>query len=92
VESYQKDVASNPRVEMIHLSRDQDEKAALAWAKKDKLPWPHIMQKDTKDALMTHYTRAVPCYVLIDREGNKLAAGSGGAGKSAVWSKLKELK
>ena len=58
---------------MIHLSRDQDEKAALAWA-------------------MTHYTRAVPCYVLIDREGNKLAAGSGGAGKSAVWSKLKELK
>ena len=77
---------------MIHLSRDRNEQAALAWARKARLPWPDIMLKDTKAALMTHYTRAVPCYVLIDRAGKKLAAGSGRAGKSAVWAKLKELR
>jgi len=87
VESYQKDVVPNSKVEMIHLSRDRNNAAALKWASNDKLPWPTIMKDGIDAALMTHYSNRVPSYILIDREGNKVAEGKG-----PVWSKLKTIK
>ena len=87
MESYQKDVASNPKVEMIHLSRDRDNAAALKWARKDKLPWPTIMRNQIAASLLTHYSNRLPTYILIDREGNKVAEGKG-----PVWDKIKAIE
>ena len=87
VESYQKHVVPNPKVEMIHLSRDRNNAAALKWASKDKLPWPTIMRDQIDASLLTHYSNRLPTYILIDREGNKVAEGKG-----PVWSKLKTIK
>ncbi|MFP6883736.1 MAG: hypothetical protein VCA40_04845 [Roseibacillus sp.] len=87
VESYRKDVAPNPKVEMIHISRDRNNTAALNWAENQKFPWPTIMKDETDAALMTHYSNRVPSYILIDHEGNKIAEGKG-----AIWAKIKTLK
>ena len=87
VESYQKDVVPNPKVEMIHLSRDRNNAAALKWASKDTLPWPTIMRDQIDASLLTYYSNRLPTYILIDREGNKVAEGKG-----PVWSKLKTIK
>lgn len=86
MEDYNKDVATNDKVEMVHISRDRDDKAALKWAQDSKLPWPTIMAGDAKAPLMEHYGNAVPGFVLVDREGKKVAAGKG-----AIWAKLKSL-
>ena len=86
MKSYQEKVATNTAVEMIHLSRDGDKGAAADWAKKEKFPWPTIMQDDTSEFFLKHYGGGVPTYVLIDREGNKLATG-----KAAIFDKLDSL-
>ena len=36
---------------------------------------------------MKYYGGGVPTYILIDREGTKLASG-----KTAIWAKLGELE
>ena len=87
VESYQKDVVPNPKVEMIHISRDRSNAAALKWARDDKLPWPTIMKDQIDASLLTHYSNRVPSMILIDRKGNKVAEGKG-----PVWDKIKTLK
>jgi hypothetical protein len=88
VKSYETDVASNEKVELIHISRDDDEGAALDWARKEGFPWPTLSKQDAskEKILMQHYGGAVPTYVLIDKDGNKLATG-----KSEIWAKLKGL-
>ena len=88
MKSYNKEIASNDKVEMIHISRDNDEKAALAWAKKAKFPWPTLSKKDSSKEkfLMSHYGGGVPTYVLVDIDGKRLATG-----KAAIWAKLSEL-
>jgi thioredoxin-related protein len=87
VESYNKEIAENPKVEMIHLSLDQDEDAAEAWAKKENMPWPTLVGDDKgKDTLTEKYgVRAIPSYILVDRSGNKIAEGKGPA-----FAKVKE--
>lgn len=86
MKSYKEQVATNPAVDMIHLSRDSDDGAALDWAKKESFPWPHIMKDDVEEFFLKHYGGGVPTYVLIDREGNKLATGKG-----ACFAKLDSL-
>lgn len=88
MKSYNKDIASNDKVEMIHISRDTNEKEALKWAKKEKFPWPTISMKNSsrEKFLMSYYGGGVPTYVLVDRDGKKLASG-----KAAIWAKLSAL-
>lgn len=70
---------------MIHIALE-DKSKALAWAKKESFPWPHIMQKDMGKFLGKYFKNVAPTYVLIDREGDVLANG-----KSAIFATLAKL-
>lgn len=68
-------------------SADQDPKAALAWANKHTFPWPTVMTKKIQKAGLAKYRAGyVPQYVLIDKDGKKLAEG-----KQACLDKAAEL-
>ena len=86
MKSYNEKIATNPAVDMIHLSRDNDKGSALDWAKKESFPWPTIMKSDTGEFFTKHYGGGVPTYVLIDREGTKIATG-----KADIFAKLDSL-
>jgi hypothetical protein len=86
VESYNTSIATNPKVEMILLSRDQTEDAATAWAEKVNMPWPTLMMEDTDNKFLEPYNiKFLPTYLLIDRTGKLVANG-----KSEVFAKIKE--
>lgn len=87
METYTSKIASNDKVELIMASFDRDSNAALAWAKKHTFPWPTVMIKDQNKAGIGKYAgRGVPHYVLIDKEGKKLAEN-----KAECFAKLAEL-
>ena len=86
VEAYKRDVATNPKVELIHLSLDLDEQKALSWARKERFPWPTLLKNDTGKELLSHHRGGVPAYVLVDRSGNLLASG-----KREIWDRLRKM-
>ena len=51
--------------------------SALNWAKKENFPWPHVLPsvKNWKFPFMKYRNRYVPQYILLDKEGNKVAEG-----------------
>jgi len=59
------------------MSGDRDVSAALKWAKKENFPWPQVMAKNvTKGySFMKHRNRFFPQYLLVDKDGNKVAEG-----------------
>jgi hypothetical protein len=86
VSKYKSKIATNPAVEMIHAALEKED-AALQWAKKESFPWPTVIGKDLKKAGLEKYATAfVPGYILIDKNGKKLAEGSPGA-----FAKIEEL-
>ena len=92
METYKKDIASNPNAELIHMSRDRSEDAAAAWAKKESLPWPTLLAEDTDvDTLIRPYfpdgRMGVPTYILVDQTGKEVARG-----KAAAMAKIKAAK
>ena len=88
MEKYNDKVATNPAVEMIHVSLDSDEKAAEAWAAKENFPWPTVMRDKLERSGLSEYApRAVPTYLLVDGDGNRIAEGNG-----PVFAKVDELK
>ena len=86
MESYKKHLANNPKVAMVHVSYDEDLAEATKWAKKESFPWPHVMKDDVSKFFLQFYGGGVPTYVLIDKEGNKIATGKG-----AIFAKLDSL-
>ncbi len=92
MKTYNEDIASNPNVELIHISRDSDEDAATSWAKKENMPWPTILKEDSdsKQLVMPYFPdgrMGVPSYVLVDQTGKEVARG-----KAAALAKMKDLK
>lgn len=85
MKSYNAEIAPNPDVDMIHIALE-DKDAALAWAKKESFPWPHIMEKDMNKFLGQYFKNVAPTYVLINREGEVLANDKG-----SIFAKLAEL-
>ena len=90
VESYNKEIAENPKAELIHLSRDRSEDDAKEWAIKESMPWPTLMSDDQDvKTLITPYfpdgSMGVPTYILVDRTGKELARG-----KSAAFDQIKK--
>ncbi len=68
-------------------SYDRDPKAALGWAKQHTFPWPTVMMKNLKKAGIAKYANGgVPHYVLIDKDGKKLAEN-----KANCLAKIAEL-
>ena len=83
-ETYNKEIATNPNLELIHLSRDNSEDAAEAWAKSFNQPWPSLMKEDTnvEKLIMPYFPDGrigLPTYLLIDREGKEVARGKAAA-------------
>ena len=73
MEKYKTKIASNPAIEMIHGALEP-EAAALIWAKKEAFPWPTVMDQDLEKAGLEQYASTfVPGYILIDKNGKKLA-------------------
>ena len=74
--TYNEKIATNPKVELIHVSRDQDKESAEEWAKKEKFPWPTVLPDNFERCGLSAFAgNGVPHYVLLDKDGNKLAEG-----------------
>lgn len=88
MEKYNKQIANNPNVELIHVSLDRSEDAAENWAESNQFPWLSVLPKDVdRSKLRDYMTRnAVPHYSLRTADGKELANGS-----SAIFSKIAEL-
>lgn len=85
--TYNEKIATNPKVELIHVSADTDKKDAEEWAKKEKFPWPTVLPDDVKRSGLDKYAGSgVPHYVLIDKDGKQIAEGQG-----EVLGKVQEL-
>ncbi len=82
VATYNEKLASDDRVELVMMNRDTGpggEAKALAWAKKEKFPWPIVLPSvkdwNKKFSFMQYRNRYVPQYILIDKDGEKVAEG-----------------
>jgi len=77
VQTYNAGFVGNDKVELILMSDDRTDDAALIWSKKESFPWPQVMAKNvSKDySFMKYRSRYVPQYLLINREGEKVAEG-----------------
>ena len=88
-EQYKSEILTNPNVEMIHISLDRSDKAALSWAKSFNQPWPIMLPQgmDRKKLVDPYGVRGAPTYILVDLEGKELARGKG-----PVFAKAKASK
>ena len=85
MKQYNKDILGNDKAELIHASLDSSEDSAEKWAAKAQFPWLTVLDKDIKRAGLEKFKpRGVPGYILIDKEGNKVAEG-----KTACFAKIK---
>jgi nucleoredoxin len=64
----------NKNFEIILVSSDRSEDAMLEYAKKGKMPWPHVDYKKTRDisSMLNHGVRGIPALIVCDAEGNNL--------------------
>ena len=82
---YKDKIAPRPSVEMIHVSLDFNQKAALSWAKEGKFPWPAVPMDKIEAAGLSGLTpRQAPAYLLINRKGDVLAKGKDAALEKAL--------
>lgn len=86
VAKYNKEIAGNDSIELIHASFDSDDKSAGAWAKKSHFTWPTVMERNLEKAGLVKYSQGVPTYVVVDANGKVVAEG-----KDAVSKKIKEI-
>jgi hypothetical protein len=91
VEKYNSVLKDTNKVAFIHVSLDRSEELAEQWAAKEGFPWLHILPDDVdKSGLKPfHTTGAVPCYVMLDADGEVVVKGS--AGSNACFQKAAEL-
>lgn len=76
MESYNKKIAGNDKVELIHFSYDKSDDAALKWAKKEKFPWPTVLKDKQKATGLEEFAGDyVPEYILISKDGKVIANG-----------------
>ena len=85
MEKYNAQIADNPKVALIHISRDQSDGPAEAWAAKEGFPWYTVLPDDAKrsDLGEYHTSGSVPFYTLLDANGEVVSTGSGVFKKAA---------
>ena len=91
MEKYNSVLADTNKVVFIHVSLDRSEELAEKWAAKEDFPWLHILPDDVEKSGLKqfHTTGAVPCYVMLDKDGEVVIKGS--AGSTGVFKKAAEL-
>ncbi len=88
---FDKYIKDSDRFEFIHMSGDRNEQGAVLWAKKHKLPWPHVMFEDfKKSGLGELMGRGWPTYALIDGDGKVVMKGSSAMKKVAEMMAVEE--
>ncbi|MFC4993888.1 TlpA family protein disulfide reductase [Rubritalea tangerina] len=88
MKSYNDKITKMDNVELVMMSYDRTDKAALDWAKKESFPWPTVLGQD-KDAV--HFGSVeilgVPTYILFNADGDIVTRG-----KDDIFKKLEEIK
>lgn len=89
MEKYNKLIAKNEKIEMIHVSLDRENDAAISWAKKEKFPWLTVLPKDAKESGLRQYeqTDFVPEYTLVSADGEIVAVGD-----DEAFAEIEKLK
>jgi thioredoxin-related protein len=73
VEKYNSEIAALDNLELIHVSVDRNLSQAVAWAKKESLPWPTILPADMNKTMAKDIkVRGVPTYILMDKNGKEI--------------------
>ena len=87
METYKTKVATNDKVEMIHVSQDEELEDAVEWAKSLSFPWPTVLSDKIVTAKLDDFSGgAVPYYGLFDKEGKLIVSG-----KEEAFAKIAEL-
>ena len=89
VKQYNSEISKLDDLELVHISADQNLAQAVAWAKKESLPWPTILNTDIQKTFIKDIkTNAVPTYVLITKNGKEIARAHDSA---SVMKKYEEV-
>ncbi len=84
---YHSAIAGNDKVEMVHISSDDNAQAASKWAAAEKFPWLTILPEEARSSELHQFGSGfVPDYVLVSAEGEKIATG-----KDKVFEEAKKL-
>jgi hypothetical protein len=77
VEYYNDKIAKNAKVELVHYTLDSDKDGLEKFMLTHSAPWPAVDFRSLKRAktLTQFRPRAIPNYLLIDANGNKVAEG-----------------
>lgn len=91
MEKYKTVLAENTKTIMVHVSLDRSDDLAEKWAAKEGFPWLTILPDDTKGSGLKEYhtTGSVPCYVMLDKDGEVVVPGSPSG--AACFEKAAEL-
>lgn len=88
VEKYNQHIASNPLVEMIHVSMDSDIESATKWAAQESFPWLTVLPEAQEDGLMSlNPDKGAPEYLLMSAEGEIVLKAT----SDEIFAKIKEL-
>ena len=72
-QTYSEMLKNNPDIELIHFSRDQDDRRALDWAKEHNVEFP-VVAPDGGNPLNLH-TRGIPHLFILKQDGTLLEEG-----------------
>ena len=72
-QTYSEMLKDNPDIEIIHFSRDQDDRRALDWAKEHNVEFP-VVAPDGGNPLNLH-TRGIPHLFILKQDGTLLEEG-----------------
>ncbi len=74
---YRANIAENPQVELVMMSKDKDSAHADEWAKAANMPWPilYYASFDQVEVARANLPEGIPMMILIDNTGDVIAQG-----------------
>lgn len=90
VKQYNKEIAKNPDLELVHISCDREADAAKEWAKKEKITFPALDDKGLKHTplIAANQPKGIPHMYLYNGDGELLHRGRPSAVLKAYKEKL----
>lgn len=74
---YKKKISKDPKVELVHFSRDTDQNAAKSWAKKEKVKFPVISPENKVKIPGNQGPGGIPHMRLVKADGTLIKSGHG---------------
>jgi hypothetical protein len=69
VEKYRKQIVPNAKVELIHVSLDDEVADATKWALEGKFPWPTVLAEHYEETGLSEYGAFAGESFLVDSAG-----------------------